>query len=144
MQLQNTPRQLDGWGRLAKNVTSIAAVNNLPLHVYSFERLKENATYEMEKVLNFLEHAIDWKPDNRYQRLKCLEEVLNNAKSAVKIFVQLQKAATSFKREKTPPSFEYYSPEMIEIGNRVIHEVHKNLLDAGFDVFDVEEYLRSQ
>ncbi|CBY35460.1 unnamed protein product [Oikopleura dioica] len=129
MWLGNAPRWLDGWGRLAKNVTSIAAANNLPLHIYSFERLKENPTYEMEKVLNFLEDAINWKPDNRYKRLKCLGE--------------LQKAATSFKREKTPPSFEYYTPEMIEIGNKAIHEVHKNLLEAGFDVFDVEEYLRS-
>ena len=119
-------------------------MNNLPLHVYSFERLKTNATYEMEKVLNFLEDAIDWKPDNRNQRVKCLEEVLSNAKSAVNLSVQLQKAATSFKREKTPPSFEYYTPEMIEIGNKVIHKVHENLLDAGFDVFDVEEYLRSK
>jgi hypothetical protein len=33
---------------------------------------------------------------------------------------------------------------MIEIGNKMIHEVHENLLDAGFDVFDVEEYLRSK
>ena len=72
-------------------------MNNLPLHVYSFERLKENATYEMEKVLNFLEHAIDWKPDNRYQRLKCLEEVLNYPKMELKYLL-------SFKKQQLPSS----------------------------------------
>ncbi|CAG5077030.1 Oidioi.mRNA.OKI2018_I69.PAR.g8615.t1.cds [Oikopleura dioica] len=126
---ENAPRWLQGWGNLARNVTEIARSRNLPLHVYSFERLKENATYEMEKVLNFLDDGIGWTPDDREMRIKCLSE--------------LQKAAVSFKREKVPPSFEYYTKEMIEIGDKTIRDVHEVLLEAGFDVFDIEEYFRS-
>jgi len=48
--------------------------DNLPVHVLYFDDLKQNSTYEMEKVLQFLYDNYGFIPDDKAKRLQCLSK----------------------------------------------------------------------
>ena len=46
----------------------------------------------------------------------------------------------SFHRPKTAPSFEYFTEEMIDLGNEYVKEIHEQLLQDGLPTFDFDSY----
>ena len=60
-----------------KNLTQEAVEKRrtLPLHLFYYEDLKRNATFEMEIILDFIEQEDIYIVPDRDQRIRCLQEV---------------------------------------------------------------------
>jgi len=68
--------------------------------------------------------------DDRQARLSCLEKALNETEK--------------FHRTRRPPSFEYYSDELIKQGNKNIEEVLVLLIEHEFPLVDIIKYKRKR
>ena len=72
---------------------------NRPIHVFYYEDLKKNATFEMEKILDFVEEQKYFVVPDRDRRIKCLKSV----KFIILCFYSIFFLANGAKRE-VPPS----------------------------------------
>ena len=48
---------------------------NRPIHVFYYEDLKTNATFEMERILDFIEEQKYFVVSDRDHRIKCIKSV---------------------------------------------------------------------
>merc|ERR1712176_425686 len=111
---ETAKNMLKNWKELAEEAIEIGKNGNLPFHLFFFEDLKANSTKEMEKILDFIEQEKIYFVPDREKRLRCLQKSLNETEA--------------FHRPKTAPSFEYFSEEMIDLGNEYIEDVLKLLM----------------
>jgi len=117
------------WLDLIKGTLAKHHENNRPIHVFYYEDLKKNATFEMEKILDFVEEEKYFVVPDRDRRIKCLKTLMGESEK--------------FHRPKTPPSFEYFSKSAILKANLKIQEAHDLLRQFNLPLFNIEDYLRS-
>ncbi|CBY32190.1 unnamed protein product [Oikopleura dioica] len=122
---------LKRWADLIRNVfEKHTGVNTkgqkIPLHIILYEDMVRNATLEMSRVLDFIEKENYFFVDDRSSRLRCLTKAL----------LETEK----FHRKKKPPSFEYFSEELIDEGNKYIEEGLLLLIENDFPLVDIIKY----
>lgn len=58
------------------------------------------------------------------------------------IYFQSLSETEKFHRPKAPPTFEYFTDEMIDLGNQIIEDVHDLLINDNLSLFDMKTYLK--
>lgn len=113
-------KNLQQWRHLVYTVVNFASKLEKKVHLIYYENLLKNSTSELEKLMRFYESEFNWKPE-----ISIVEEFEGH-----------------FHREKQAKSVEYFSNELIEIGDYDIELIHDFMNLVGFPVFNKTEYLR--
>ena len=62
------------WVNVHHKYAEFSSTTSFPMHVVFYENLKNNATHEMERVLNFMKKNYNFYPNDGLRRLKCLSK----------------------------------------------------------------------
>lgn len=111
---------MDKWKMRTKNWV-IDSINDHPVHVVRYESLKRNTTYEVAKMLTFL--------DVPYSRKN--------------LSTRLRDDFTTFKRNHTSDSFEHYSMSQKEhIRDVLLETIHLAQSANLTSLLQLDEYLQ--
>ena len=115
-------KNLHHWRQQVYEVVNFASKLEKKVHLIYYENLLKNSTSELEKLMRFYESEFNWKP-----KISIVEEFEG-----------------CFHREKQTKHVEYFSNELIEIGDYNIEQVHDFMNLVGFPVFNKTEFLHGK